>query len=715
MDFKRLPQSPTPFQIGSFASLLVLALFALMSALFLWSFLTHPTWVPGSGDMAFVWVYRHAWIEGLKRGYPMLWNPYSTFGQPLLANCNPQDYAPFNFLFFILSTSYAFTWSYFFHFVIAAWGAYLFIRSLGSGALGACLGGLAFGFSGFFMAHFVWGGHNSIDGATWLPLVLYGLKRFVDSRRFSALLVAAGAFGLGALDGTPQYALYTLMAAGFFLLWAGVWGQLDWKGFAGASIAFLGMGLSLGLCQLAPTFQLSRISERLLWTRENIMRDAFVPSNLHFLINPFFAGTPDNYHGVGGYAEVCIYLGIIPFCLALAALATLWKRPWVLWLGLTVLLSFCLAMADTTLLTHYVYNLFAGIIPGLSQNRQPSRILVVTALALASLAGLALDAWVGFWRGKPSLPHPARRTLALGIPLLLIGATAVDLCRFDSKHAVGFGGSDQFYSDFLPNDAVKMIKADPGYPRVQPNSTYTEAQILQNISTVYTDCTSFFILMGKRYSGELMSHPDSPLSDLVRLTYNYRPQGSQPTDRWQPIPGMPVPLWNDAKAYPRAFMVGGYRVEPDFNQAITEIRDGKLDPRQEVVLTEEPKEKPAGSAGWAGEAKITRYDWNDVEMDCSSDRPCFLFLSDSYYPGWKAWVDGKEEPIYLADGAFRAVPLLSAGGHKVRMAYYPAIIVDTFYYSLLAWLALLAGLAFRGRLDGWCSARFGWLKPQPSR
>jgi uncharacterized membrane protein YfhO len=45
-------------------------------------------------------------------------------------------------------------------------------------------------------------------------------------------------------------------------------------------------------------------------------------------------------------------------------------------------------------------------------------------------------------------------------------------------------------------------------------------------------------------------------------------------------------------------------------------------------------------------------------------------LSDTYYPGWKAWVDGRPEKIYQANYAFRAVPL-SAGVHQVKFVYDP--------------------------------------------
>ena len=47
-----------------------------------------------------------------------------------------------------------------------------------------------------------------------------------------------------------------------------------------------------------------------------------------------------------------------------------------------------------------------------------------------------------------------------------------------------------------------------------------------------------------------------------------------------------------------------------------------------------------------------------------------LVLSDMYYPGWKAFVDGEETKIYRADYTFRAIPL-NAGTHQVEFVYDP--------------------------------------------
>ena len=53
-----------------------------------------------------------------------------------------------------------------------------------------------------------------------------------------------------------------------------------------------------------------------------------------------------------------------------------------------------------------------------------------------------------------------------------------------------------------------------------------------------------------------------------------------------------------------------------------------------------------------------------------SSENTFLVLSDTYFPGWKAYVDGKEEKIYRANYNFRAIPL-RAGTHKVEFVYHP--------------------------------------------
>ena len=68
--------------------------------------------------------------------------------------------------------------------------------------------------------------------------------------------------------------------------------------------------------------------------------------------------------------------------------------------------------------------------------------------------------------------------------------------------------------------------------------------------------------------------------------------------------------------------------------------------------------------------RILKYEPSYVEIEAHIDAPGFLVLSDTYYPGWKAHVDGKLSRIYRADYTLRAV-YLEPGKHIVKFIYDP--------------------------------------------
>ena len=62
------------------------------------------------------------------------------------------------------------------------------------------------------------------------------------------------------------------------------------------------------------------------------------------------------------------------------------------------------------------------------------------------------------------------------------------------------------------------------------------------------------------------------------------------------------------------------------------------------------------------------YEDTQVEMRTTVYESSYLVLSDLYYPGWQASVDGAPAAISPVDGVFRAV-YLDPGTHTVRLAY----------------------------------------------
>ncbi|NIO00141.1 MAG: YfhO family protein, partial [Anaerolineae bacterium] len=72
----------------------------------------------------------------------------------------------------------------------------------------------------------------------------------------------------------------------------------------------------------------------------------------------------------------------------------------------------------------------------------------------------------------------------------------------------------------------------------------------------------------------------------------------------------------------------------------------------------------------ASQVTVTAYKPEEVILRTSLQAPGYVVLSDSWYPGWKATVDGEPTSIERANVAFRAV-YVPEGDHIVHLIYRP--------------------------------------------
>ena len=150
-----------------------------------------------------------------------------------------------------------------------------------------------------------------------------------------------------------------------------------------------------------------------------------------------------------------------------------------------------------------------------------------------------------------------------------------------------------------------------------------------------------------------------------------------------------VIICRDASYLPRAYFVpgGNAHIFSEPEGAFLHILSRKFDPFADVAIEvvpgrqRQPPWQPRELAGHKSammvrgvthqrSVTITASEPREVQIKARVPAPGYLVLTDTFYPGWRAYVDGVETPIYQANYLFRAVPL-NAGDHEVRFVYRP--------------------------------------------
>jgi uncharacterized membrane protein YfhO len=109
-------------------------------------------------------------------------------------------------------------------------------------------------------------------------------------------------------------------------------------------------------------------------------------------------------------------------------------------------------------------------------------------------------------------------------------------------------------------------------------------------------------------------------------------------------------------------------------QVLSTLMTNDFDPRQTVLLEENPLHPTPlprrGEGKIGGRVQIISESNNRLRVHAETPENGLLVVSDTFFPGWKAFVDGREERILQANYQFRAVALPS-GSHQVEFVYDP--------------------------------------------
>ncbi len=774
----------------------------------------------------FFYPTRAALADALRRGdiSSILWSPYIFGGYPLFAEGQIGALYPLNWLFALpfpsLLTMY--TIQTVSHYFLAGAFTYAYARSMRMRRAGALLAAIGFSFCGFMVAHIY---HLSlINAAVWLPLLLLFTERLLTTcrtaERWRALLGASVALSLMIFAGHPQVALMSILVLGGYILFHVLWDKdvpgVQWKAhrvtLSSPIVTFLrkpiwaiavfslvtAIGVLAAAAQLLPLLELTQFSVRSGATisYEHAVEYALPVENLQTLIFPFRFGDLKTYRGAYNFAELALYIGVLPLALAILAL---FQKPnrYTIFFFLVVTLGLMLALGDATPLFGLLHRL-----PIYSGFRAPARFVLLVDFAIAILAGFGLS------RLYPTSASDRKRLLSVVILLSVLSGVTLSMpvaqmmrlwfAAKPSAMLADSGGSSGPYTVFLPLIAYSRQSRISAFissvwSKLHSYDHLPYLFILGSVmllllplalgsrkrwmNWVYVFCIALvavdlFLFMERLNDAFLFSFQSThdylreadAMVDCIQKQafkvpriYNVRghpsnfllPQKIASLDGYTPLMfarhnryKIAVAEGNlsllslasvdyiidytdryadllaqnghslvceaqIAKVYetigalplPRAFVVfDAFDATITGENPLTILMQRDLDLTKTVILE---NADDATQLMGSGEAMVEIVDDTAarVALRTSSTRSGFLVLNDSYYAGWKAFVDGEAREIYRANDLFRAIHL-PPGEHSVEFVYRPlsvyvGVAISVLTLTAAAGYVIIAGVCVR--------------------
>ncbi len=155
-------------------------------------------------------------------------------------------------------------------------------------------------------------------------------------------------------------------------------------------------------------------------------------------------------------------------------------------------------------------------------------------------------------------------------------------------------------------------------------------------------------------------------------------------------------VYENLNCLPRFFAVRDYSVIEDPMDYIRIMQKKSFRPSKLVLLEKDPwgggaRGSGGGEVGYS--VDVIHYGLNSIELQVDVDDDSILVASESYYPGWKVYVDGRKRELLRADYVLRAVAL-EKGSHRVVFSYEPESFRAGAVVSVLTVAGLVAYFSF---------------------
>jgi hypothetical protein len=171
-------------------------------------------------------------------------------------------------------------------------------------------------------------------------------------------------------------------------------------------------------------------------------------------------------------------------------------------------------------------------------------------------------------------------------------------------------------------------------------------------------------------------------------------------------------LLENPHALPRAWIAYSNGSAGGLPQALSEV--SAASPRSLLVAPVIEGAAATASLNRPTPVTFTSSSSTHIDLTFHAVRSGWLVLTDSFYPGWQADIDGRNTQIYPANGAFRAVRV-PAGNHRVTFSYTPVREIVGGWLSVGALVVALLLLVTPPRWRRWPLTRVRLMVRKSSR
>jgi Bacterial membrane protein YfhO len=639
-----------------------------------------------------------------------LWNPYSYCGFPIYANIQACFFHPLVLAGAFISSRLSWgslpvllEWIVVLQVWIGGVAAYHLFHEFDLGAAPAWTGAVMFETGSYFASR---AEHiDSMMAAAWMPLAWLAVWKLRDRLRLDWLAVLAAALGMSIWGGFPQATVAVFGSTVMFgLILAAL--RMARPSVIAWSCCACALGILLAAVPFIPTTQLTQYSVaqyRVDWLGTG---GGLYWQSLVSLVAPNHYNIFDisRFKGPGDLTFLYLYSSIGGLLLAIFALLARRNRVTGLF-ALLLLFGMFWMLGDKTT----VWRLLFPLLPEKVRiGIHPEYTYCIFSLALAGLAAIGLNVlpvrnllrWaIGFVIAADLFLVGSGRPMNLASLKVEPGATPE---AFDGS-ALLLREVRRYLNREAPPSRFDAVDASMEWTYAAPIFRIPCASGISPMALENDIQLRLFLHDGYRWGWYYpLEKLDSPVVDLMNTRYVVTRAEDLPRfaalPKFRHVASLPGnELLENTTALPRFFLV--HQVRPV--ASLAEIRDliqrHQIDLRHTAITNRPVELPPSGSAADSDQVIVAKYEPNEIELSTQASQTSFLVLSETDYPGWKAWIDDQPAQIYNTDIAFRGV-VIPEGAHRLRMRFQPVILPISGAISLAtAILLAISVFVYRGR------------------